>query len=85
MLELFAAVLLLAPRLAVYGAILGTGLMGGAIGSHLTKLGIVVMGDGGLLIGMAVAVLAACVAVVYLRREQVFGLLGGIAKRRAST
>ena len=47
--ELFAAILLLFPRSAWAGALLAAGVMVGAIGSHLTKLGIVVQDDGGLL------------------------------------
>ena len=40
--ELFAAILLLFPRTTATGALLAAGVMIGAIGSHLTKLGIVV-------------------------------------------
>src|SRR3974377_2325482 len=38
------------------GALLALGVMGGAIVSHLTVLGIVVQNDGGLLFGLALAV-----------------------------
>jgi hypothetical protein len=68
--ELVAVVLLLIPRLAVVGAMLGVGLMLGAIGSHLAVLGIVVKDDGGLLFGMAVVTLAACGTVVAMRADQ---------------
>ncbi len=76
--ELVAAVLLLVPRprLPLVGAALGVALMVGAIGSHLTRLGIEVQGDGGLLFGLAVAVLVCCAAVVYLRRNELAALLG---------
>ena len=70
-LELVAAVLLLVPVLAPYGAILTIGLMGGAIMSHLTLLGIEVKGDGGLLFGLALTALAGSVVVIALRRMQV--------------
>lgn len=70
-LELVAAVLLLVPALAPYGAILTIGLMGGAIMSHLTLLGIEVKGDGGLLFGLALTALAGSVVVLALRRLQV--------------
>src|SRR5574339_68487 len=40
--ELFAAALLLFPRTTWLGALIAAGVMVGAIGSHLTKLGIVV-------------------------------------------
>jgi len=69
--ELIACVLLLAPRGAVYGAILSLGVISGAIASHLTTLGIVVMGDGGLLFGLAVVVFLCSAGVLALRRAQI--------------
>ena len=66
-LELIAVFLLLTPRTAVYGAVLALGLMGGAIMTHLTKLGIEVQGDGGLLFILAVVVLVAALTVVAIR------------------
>jgi hypothetical protein len=69
--ELVAAVLLLVPRTAVLGALLSMGVISGAIMSHLTKLGIVVMDDGGLLFVLAVMVLLASAGVAYLRRRQI--------------
>ena len=69
--ELVAAVLLLTPALAPYGAILATGAMAGAIVSHLTILGIEVKGDGGLLFGLALTVLVASAVVLYMRRGQI--------------
>ena len=72
MLEVVAVVLLLTPRWiqngAVYGAGLAAGLMSGAIFGHLTKLGIVVKDDGGLLFGLAVTVLASALIILWLRR-----------------
>src|SRR5689334_22909341 len=52
--ELIAVILLLLPRTVWLGAILSLGTISGAIFSHLTKLGIEVKGDGGLLFGLAV-------------------------------
>jgi hypothetical protein len=69
--ELIAVVLLLHPRTAVIGAVLSLGVISGAIISHLTKLGIVVKGDGGLLFGLAVAVFVGSAAIVVIRRAQV--------------
>lgn len=66
--ELAAVILLLVPRTAALGALLGLGVMAGAIASHLTKLGIEVQGDGGLLFGLAGVVFAACATVLWLRR-----------------
>ena len=61
-------VLLVLPGWAGFGALLSVGLMAGAVFSHLTKLGISVQGDGGLLFGLAVAVLVSGAVVVWLRR-----------------
>lgn len=66
--ELIAAVLLLMPRTAVYGAIVSLGVISGAIVSHLTKLGVVVMDDGGLLFILAVVVFVASAGVLVIRR-----------------
>jgi len=68
--ELVAAVLLLVPATAPVGALLTMGLMAGAIGSHLTLLGIEIRGDGGLLFGLAVAAFAGSAIVFLIRRAQ---------------
>jgi len=69
--ELIAAVLLLTPRTAPLGALMAAGMMVGAIGSHLTVLGISVKGDGGTLFALAVAVLIASLVVLAIRRAQI--------------
>lgn len=66
--ELIAAVLLLIPRTGLQGGLLAAVVMLGAIGSHLTRLGIEVQGDGGTLFGMAIVVFLASGLVVWLRR-----------------
>ncbi len=68
--ELLAVVLLLTPRLSAYGSLVAAGLMVGAIGSHLTVLGIEVAGDGGTLFAMACFVLLSSLVVLWLRRAQ---------------
>jgi hypothetical protein len=73
--EALAVVLLLVPRLAVFGALLGAGTMLGAIASHALFLGIEVQGDGGLLFALANVVLVACAIVIALRRAQLRALL----------
>jgi len=69
--ELIAVFLLLYPRTVTLGAILSAGVISGAIFSHLTKLGIVVKDDGGLLFGLAVAVLLGSLAILAIRRAQI--------------
>lgn len=69
--ELVAAGLLLSGRLSIYGAGMGMGVMAGAIGSHLTKLGIEVKDDGGLLFALAWTVFLSSALVVWLRRSEI--------------
>lgn len=68
--ELIAVILLLNPATAAIGGLVAMGLMGGAIMSHLTRLGIEVQGDGGLLFGLALTVLLTSAIVVAIRRLQ---------------
>jgi uncharacterized membrane protein YphA (DoxX/SURF4 family) len=68
--ELIAAVLLLIPATRVLGALLALVVIAGAIFSHLTKLGIVVQGDGGLLFGLAIAVFLCSAALIVLHRDE---------------
>lgn len=68
--ELIACVLLVRSRTAVWGALLALGVISGAIASHLTRLGIAVQGDGGLLFALAVTVFIASAAVLFLRRRE---------------
>jgi hypothetical protein len=69
--ELIAAVLLLSACHCWLGAILALGVMGGAIMSHLTKLGIVVQNDGGLLFGLAITVALCSLVTLALHRQQI--------------
>ena len=69
--ELIAAILLLIPRTTWMGAVLGLGVISGAILSHLTKLGIEVQGDGGLLFGLAIAVFICCAILTWQHRHQI--------------
>jgi hypothetical protein len=69
--ELIASVLLLVPATAPIGALLSLAVIGGAIGSHLTVLGIEVRGDGGLLFYLAVGVFVMSLAILFLRRSQI--------------
>jgi len=77
--ELIAVILLLIPRSVVFGAILALGVISGAIMSQLTKLGIVVKDDGGLLFGLACVVFAGSAAIVFTRRFSI-PFLGSMIK-----
>ena len=68
--ELVASILLLVPGTRVYGAVLAAGVMAGAIGSHLTVLGIEVQGDGGTLFWLGVTVLVCSLVVLVLHRDE---------------
>ncbi len=70
--ELIAAVLLLVPATVPYGALLSLGVIGGAIVSHLTKLGIKLpaVGDNGELFALAVVVFVCCFVVLVMHRNQ---------------
>ena len=70
-LELIASILLLAPRTVWAGAILAMAATGGAIFSHLTFLGLVVMDDGGLLFALALIVFSTSAVGLYLHRTQI--------------
>jgi uncharacterized membrane protein YphA (DoxX/SURF4 family) len=73
--ELIAVILLLIPGTVWLGAGLALAVMGGAIMSHLTVLGIVVMNDHGLLFGMALTV-AFCSAILLLIHRRSIPLIG---------
>jgi uncharacterized membrane protein YphA (DoxX/SURF4 family) len=69
--ELIAAILILIPATTWVGAGLALAVMLGAIFSHLTVLGVVVMNDGGLLFCLALAVAACSVVLLFLQRRRV--------------
>ena len=69
--ELVAAILLLSSCHCWLGAMLALGVMGGAIISHLTKLGIVVQDDGGLLFALAITVAVCSLITLALHRRQI--------------
>jgi len=73
--ELAASVLLLVPSTVALGALLSLGIISGAIFSHVTVLGIDVLGDGGLLFTLAVVVwlCAAGLLVLHSRELPVVG------------
>lgn len=74
--ELLCVILLLTPRTAAIGAVLSLFVIGGAIFTHLTSLGIEVVdpatgeGDGGLLFGLALLVAIGSAVVLVFRWRQ---------------
>ena len=73
-LELIASILILYPRTTGYGAVLGMGLMAGAIFFHLTKLGIVFDGDA-VLFTYAVIVFISCAVLTFFYRKSLLKLV----------
>ncbi|MDA6068683.1 DoxX family protein [Flavobacterium sp. AC] len=73
--ELIAAILILIPRTTWIGALGGSGIMTGAILSHLFVLGIQVKNDGGLLFSLAVITLSCCLGLLYFNKNKLFNLL----------
>ncbi len=69
--ELIAAILLLSYGYCWLGALLALSVMGGAIMSHLTVLGIVVQDDGGLLFALAITVSVCSLSTLALHRRQI--------------
>lgn len=70
-LELIVAILLVVPRTTWLGALLGLGIMAGALFSHVTKLGIVVQNDGGTLFILALITFICCSLLAWLHRDQI--------------
>lgn len=73
--ELIASILILFPKTSVYGAVLAVGVMCGAIASHLTILGIEVMGDHGQLFIYAVLVTISSLYIIWNGKEQLLSLI----------
>lgn len=72
--ELIASVLILIPRTTGWGALIGAGLMSGAIFFHLTKLGIKFDGDY-VLFMYAVICFVCCAILAFTFRNQFLKLL----------
>lgn len=72
--ELIASILILIPRTTLMGAIMGLGLMSGAIFFHLTKLGVYFGGDA-VLFGYAVTVFVCCALLIIMYRKNIPQLL----------
>ena len=73
--ELIAGILLLIPRWSWIGAILGLGVISGAIFYHFITLGVEVQGDGGTLFYLALVVLGGCLVILFLERDQLVDMV----------
>jgi putative oxidoreductase len=69
--ELIAVVLLLIPNTTWLGSVIALGTITGAIFSHLTKLGIVVKDDGGVLFVLAVIVFFFSALTLWIHKKEV--------------
>ncbi|MBW8241295.1 DoxX family protein [Muricauda oceani] len=69
--ELITAILILIPKTTWIGALLGIGIMLGALFSHFTRLGIVVQDDGGTLFILALVTFVFCLILVWQRRSNI--------------
>ena len=78
-LELIASALILYPRTTGYGAMLGLGLMAGALFFHLTKLGIIFDGDA-VLFSYALIVFVCCGILVFFYRKELLSRLPFLRK-----
>ena len=72
--ELIASILILIPRTTLLGALMGLGLMSGAIFFHLTKLGIIFDGDAGLFT-YAIITFGCCLLLIIIYRKIIPQLL----------
>ena len=74
-LELIASALILYPKTTFIGSVLAAGLMLGAIGAHITKLGIEVKNDGGQLFIYALLVLVSSMTLTVIHRHDGINLI----------
>ncbi len=73
--ELITGVLLLFRRSILWGSLLGSITMLGAIASHLFVIGIEVNHDGGTLFAMAILVFCSCISLIIMYKDDCKKLL----------
>ena len=73
--ELIAAILILIPRTTLLGALIGMGVMFGAIFSHIFVLGIEVKNDGGTLFILAIITFICCTVLVFKNKSKIPDLI----------
>jgi hypothetical protein len=72
--------LLILKRTSLIGAILGLGVISGAILSHLFVLGIEVQNDGGVLFGMAILVFVLLLITLILQKHKLMAMIKSLKK-----
>lgn len=82
--ELLTAVLLVIPGTRGIGAIIGLGIITGALISHIFVLGIEVRGDGGKLFMLACLTWICCFTVAYSYRLNILQTINHIGYARKS-
>ena len=81
--ELIASILILIPRYSWKGAIMGLGVISGAIFFHITKLGIVVKDDGGQLFIYALLVFFCCAGLLIIYKNDINIFINKVFGKRA--
>lgn len=81
--ELIAAILILIPRTTAFGALLGIGLMSGALFFHFTTLGIEIKGDGGLLFIYSLLVFISSAILLVVYQSQIRTLLSSVLPKKS--
>lgn len=80
--ELVAAVLILIPATTGIGALIGLGVISGALISHLTVLGIEVQDDHGQLFIYALIVFISCIFLVFFEKNRLIFILKSLRAGR---
>jgi hypothetical protein len=79
--ELITSALILIPRTKLLGIFLSFGTIGGAIFSHFLVLGTEVKGDSGGLFTLALIVLAACISLFILYKNEFISTISKFIKK----
>jgi hypothetical protein len=81
--EMICAILILVPTTKNVGIILSTGIILGAVASHLGPLGIVVQNDGGKVFFLALAILTACAVLIAIHFKEIIGMVPFLKRKTA--
>lgn len=82
--ELIASLLIIIPATSWIGAGIGLGLMLGAMGMHLTILGIEVHNDGGYLFFLALVVAICSAFILWVNKQAVLNLLNAVLGKKST-